>query len=316
MIGECVISPARLFVFVYYLVCVLSARVGQNGLSDLTNWGSDHVGKPLPEYVTGDECLFCHRSDVGPTWSKNRHQLTIREPDAADRAAWKKSAVLNPFADQANLVLGRTQKARLAKKSAAYGKLELLVDQGSNPHWDDSRFALKCAGCHTTAVDPQTHAFAALSLDCFTCHGEVNPEHSKDTRLMYLSRKRHDPARVVISICAQCHVRTGRSRSSGLPYPNNFVAGDNLFRDFAIGFSKEPIERLNPADRHVLENVRDVVVLGKQETTCLSCHSVHKSSAKKHRLEPKGAACLTCHNATGSKKVRKDFEVHSAVCEY
>ncbi len=23
--------------------------------------GNNHVGQPVPEYLTGDECLFCHR---------------------------------------------------------------------------------------------------------------------------------------------------------------------------------------------------------------------------------------------------------------
>ena len=35
-------------------------------------WGSDHVGRPLPEYVTGEECLFCHRKDVGATLLKKQ----------------------------------------------------------------------------------------------------------------------------------------------------------------------------------------------------------------------------------------------------
>ena len=38
---------------------------------DPAAWGGDHVGKPLPAYVTGDECLFCHRK-IGPAWGKNR----------------------------------------------------------------------------------------------------------------------------------------------------------------------------------------------------------------------------------------------------
>ena len=40
---------------------------------DPAGWGSDHVGQPVPEYVDGNECLFCHRNDVGVTWSDNRH---------------------------------------------------------------------------------------------------------------------------------------------------------------------------------------------------------------------------------------------------
>src|SRR5262245_22811720 len=48
---------------------------------DPAAWGSDHVGKPVPEYTTGDECLFCHREKVGPAWAANRHNLTIRAVD-------------------------------------------------------------------------------------------------------------------------------------------------------------------------------------------------------------------------------------------
>src|SRR5262249_45634434 len=150
----------------------------------------------------------------------------------------------------------------------------------------------------------------------YVCHGDATLKHSKDTTLVHLSKKRQDPARVVTSICAQCHVRTGKSRSTGLPYPNNFVAGDNLFPDFQVDFSAEHLKSLNPADTHVLENVRDVVVRGKDDVTCLSCHEVHKQSTKKHHLVPQDDSCLHCHNPTGSKKVRKPYEVHSRTCGY
>jgi len=30
----------------------------------------DHAGQPVPKYVTGDECLFCHRVKVADTGSK------------------------------------------------------------------------------------------------------------------------------------------------------------------------------------------------------------------------------------------------------
>jgi predicted CXXCH cytochrome family protein len=94
------------------------------------------------------------------------------------------------------------------------------------------------------------------------------------------------------------------------------VAGDNLFRDFQADFSARALEKLNPADRHVMENVRDVVMLGKEEVTCLSCHDVHKQSSKKHARVPEDDSCLTCHNETGSKKKHKNFEVHSTTCQY
>src|SRR4051794_39428433 len=66
-------------------------------LLDPGAWGADHVGKPLPEFTSGDECLFCHRMDVGPTWSTNRHGQTIRpaDPQSAPLVVLKK---LTPLA--------------------------------------------------------------------------------------------------------------------------------------------------------------------------------------------------------------------------
>lgn len=291
------------------------------------------MGKPIPEYVTGDECLFCHRNDVGPSWSKNRHQRTIREVEtgSASVVALNESADYKQFAKDVTLQLGGDRCTRFAKRSKAYGKLDLLnvARDASDPgkggklraldgkaRWDTTTFAESCAGCHATGVDSASEAFSVVALDCVTCHGVVPAEHSKDTKLVYFSKKREDPARVVTSICASCHIRSGKSKSTGRPYPNNFVAGDNLFRDFQVDLSATALAGLNPADRHVLENVRDVVVLGKDDVTCVSCHDVHKRSSKKHAAVAENDSCVTCHNETGSKKKRKTYEVHSKTCQY
>jgi hypothetical protein len=314
----------------------ISARAADptpSGKVDPAAWGSDHVGKPIPEYATGDECLFCHRNDVGPSWSKNRHQTTIREPEAASAAlaALKGSADLKQFAGDVALLMGGRRSTRFLKKGAVYGKLDLLTAAwqrpdakqpgtfqltDGKPHWDGATFANGCAGCHATAVDSTTKAFSVVAHDCFVCHGVIPEEHGKDTRLAYLAKKRQDPARVVTSLCASCHVRTGKSKATGLPYADNFVVGDNLFRDFQVDFSAAALAELNPGDRHVVENVRDVVLLGKEEVTCLSCHDVHKQSSRKHALVAEDDSCLTCHNETGSKKKLKTYEVHSKTCQY
>src|ERR1700742_2485374 len=50
---------------------------------DPAAWGGNPVGKPIPEYVHGDECLFCHRNDIGGTWQDNAHGVTIRQKEDA-----------------------------------------------------------------------------------------------------------------------------------------------------------------------------------------------------------------------------------------
>jgi hypothetical protein len=299
---------------------------------DPAAWGSDHVGQPVPEYVAGDECLFCHRNDVGPSWNDNRHNRSVRDlaPDSEALAALLKTPDLKELAGTASLVLGESRRQRFLKPAASYGQLELLSVQwvppgpGSDgtlidtasPSWNPKTYADSCAGCHSTAVDPVVRTFAARSLDCCACHGQVPDAHTKNPAMVALSPHRKDPARVTISACASCHLRTGTARSTGRPYPNNFVPGDNLFRDFQVDLSPAAIAQLDAGDAHVVANVRDVVLLGKDRVTCLSCHDVHKQSSRKHRLLAQTDSCFVCHDETGLKNPRKPYAVHSKICGY
>lgn len=322
------------------LVALLPRRAAQHSLAaepdakkrlDPAAWGSDHVGQPLPRYVEGGECLFCHRNEVGGTWQTNRHNLTIRAPEADSPAvnALKRDAATTPFADEVELLLGNTHAQRFLRRSKDYGKVDILTPVATfgrgrrarlkatdNPHWDDETFELRCAGCHATAVRPESHAFSTVALDCYPCHGDGQEDHTNDTTLMPLAKARKDPAEVVTSICASCHIRNGKSKSTGLPYPNNFVAGDNLFKDFQVDFRAADDEKLNPGDRHVLVNVRDVVVEGRKDVTCLTCHEVHAGSSKKHRDVAVDHSCTLCHEPGEPIKGHKDYDVHSECCQY
>jgi hypothetical protein len=266
-------------------------------------FAQDHVGKPLPEYLTGDECLFCHDEKIGSTWQPNPHAWTIRPKAVAPLVAG--------LPTDATHVLGNGAHAR-ALKPAGYGKFAIRTADGK---WDAEIFPVRCAGCHATAVDPKTHAFSTSALDCYTCHGAVPTAHTGDKSQVWLSSKHEMPPRLIEAICAQCHLRGGRSRSSGLPYPNNFVAGDDVFADFQVDLARADDESLNAGDRHVYRNVRNVLER-KSEITCLSCHKVHGDTSSKHRFVLAPEECVDCHNPTGPKKVVKKYEVHSATCEY
>src|SRR5437763_3717357 len=100
--------------------------VGAPGELDPAAWGSDHAGKAVPESITGDECLFCHRVKIGPEWPQNRHQSTIRRIDPEARALLKTSKSLAPFVEVAEFVLGRTNQWRFLKRTEAYGRLDML----------------------------------------------------------------------------------------------------------------------------------------------------------------------------------------------
>jgi hypothetical protein len=300
-----------------------------------SEWG-DHVDATLPDYVTGEECLFCHRDDWGNRWAKNYHQRTVRAAEAESPAikVLTAEAETKSFVADAAYLMGTRREIRFLKRSSEYGKFELLsaaytpASPGASSrrahgkltatkgvHWDAQKFAKSCAGCHATAVDPQTHAFSAVSLDCYACHGIVNLLHSKDTKLVAFGKGNADPPRMQLANCAQCHLRTGQSKKSGLPYPTNFVVGDNLFRDYQVDLSDAALAQMNPGDRHVAQNVREVVE-GRSTTTCVSCHDIHRQSSTKHRQVAVGATCVSCHELGQPKSKVTKYEVHSTLCEY
>jgi predicted CXXCH cytochrome family protein len=332
------------------LIAASVAGVVATGADDRTKprrldpaaWGGDHVGKPTPAYVTGDECLFCHRK-IGPTWNDNPHQLTIRPatPDDPAIAALGELAKGKEAVTETRHLMGSKRITRFLKRSKDYGKLELLsttfhpgeatrgrdrktgeLKHSESLDWDKTTFGDRCAGCHATAVSVKTRAFSATSLDCFSCHGDVDLKHTKDVNRVLLSSKSRDP-RKVVSICGQCHLRGGKSKSTGQPYPNTFVAGDNLFRDFQVDFSGAAIRAQSTIDRHIYLNARDVAILDRTKTTCLTCHDVHGQSSEKHQKLDDSAICASCHvpgsdNSELREAVlrRNRLQSRSRVCDY
>ena len=244
--------------------------------------------------MTGDQCLFCHRDVVGATWEREPHAWTVREVGI--------EPTVQQLPKDATHVIGSPQHYR-ALKLIGYGKFAILAADGKT--WQPDVFATKCAGCHTTGVDPTTHAFSAYAFDCYACHGEVSAEHTTKPELAWIgSHDAHEP-RAIVAICAQCHLRGGHSQSTGLPYPNNFVAGDDLFADFKADLSREYDKTMNPADRHAYTYTRNVVERGSKQT-CLECHRVHG------RPELKKVYCIDCDDAPGKPATK----LRSETCLY
>jgi hypothetical protein len=314
-------------------------RVTSQDAPLLSGWGGSHAGQPPPDYLQGDECLFCHRNEIGPGWARDRHARTIRYREAAPEIEPLLAAdpLIGSVAGEVEFVLGAGSISRLLKRDG-YGRFAIFTQgtgesaMGAIPPagerrtnlsggpsasgWDRQLFFAQCAGCHTTAVDTTAQTFSAFSLDCYSCHGNVSLDHTTDkSRVLLSSKGRREEPRVVTSLCAQCHLRGAVSRSTGLPYPNNFIAGDNLFLDLVADFARAEDPTLNVGDRHVWRNVRDVVLDG-QTTTCLSCHQMHPGSTLRHRRLLRAPICAECHTDPSSFKTVLRPEVHSPLCQY
>lgn len=256
----------------------------------------NHMGQPVPDYMTGDACLFCHRNVVGPTWEQEPHAWTIRPigvpPDVAK---------LPP---EATHIIGSPQHYR-ALKVIGYGKFAVLASDGKT--WQPDIFATRCAGCHTTGVDPKAHTFSTFAFDCFACHGDLQEDHTTKPQVALLGSKRPRDPKEIVEICGSCHLRGGRSQSSGLPYPNGFIAGDDLFADFKVDLNRDRDPNMNPADRHAYTYTRRVMEGGSTQT-CLECHRVHGRPDLKHEY------CIDCDELPGGKSAAP--KLRSETCQY
>lgn len=257
----------------------------------------------------------------------------MRSPEATEPAivALEQAQLVPLKPSDVEILLGDGEHVRFLKRLPEYGKVavssvsfanrpgaapkDCLVG-ANNPRWDETLFADRCAGCHATGIETETASMSATSLECYVCHGLTDIEHSLPENFALLSGKQAIDPRVEVSICGQCHLRGGKSRATGRPYPTNFVAGDNLLRDFQVDFSDEAIHSMDAIDRHVFENARDVLLRGRGSLTCTSCHQIHTNSSDKHVEVGESEYCAVCHKPGDFSRVATPKNRFSKVCLY
>jgi len=212
--------------------------------------------------------LFCHRDDIGSSWLDNAHAWTIRRVDEPPQ--------VGKVPPDATHLIGRDHYRALRQRG--YGRFSLLAVGGQV--WQDDVFEKQCVGCHATAVNPDTGEFSSFALDCYSCHGNVPENHAANKGTALLSKTSGATARQVVSICGACHLRGGRSKASGRPYPRAFVAGDDLFKDFSVDLALDRKMQLDASDTHVYVKTR-ALLEGEADKTCVDCHKVHGPPEKK-----------------------------------
>ncbi len=136
------------------------------------------------DFVSGDECLFCHRFTTGSAWQVNPHNLTVR-PKSEGSDDW---------------LIGRGKHTPPKPiRRAGYGKF--AFPEGG------AAFSERCSRCHNTAFDPKTLTFVLPAVDCSSCHGAVDLKHSGGANPVRFSRKRRSEPAEDNRVCGACHLR-------------------------------------------------------------------------------------------------------------
>lgn len=212
------------------------------------------VSAQQPEFVHGEECLFCHRNNIGGAWQKNAHNLTTRVSEA------------NP----AEILLGRRGTRRLRK--TGYNRLAFIDGQSTTD------FNRECARCHTTAVDPRDFTYAYLGLDCYVCHGAVDLSHSARAATVPLGKRAATPAREANAICTTCHLRRGASE------PPPAGPDSHLYREMTAGLTCLACHSIHSAstERH------------RRVLASAICNDCHFEGEPRRRVRPYAARERLC----------------------
>lgn len=214
------------------------------------------VAAQTPEFVHGDECLFCHRANIGSAWQRNAHNLTTR------------AAETNP----GEILLGRRQTRRL--KKTGYNKLAFIDGKSATD------FNRECARCHTTAVDPRDFTYAYLGLDCYACHGAVDLGHSTRAATVPLGKRAATSAGEVNALCLSCHRRSA-SMDAVAEGPDR-----HLYRAMPEGLTCLSCHSIH-ADAPATERHRRVLASA-------ICNDCHFEGEARRRIRPYVARAAVC----------------------
>lgn len=226
------------------------------------------VSAQLPEdaeYVGARECQSCHRG-IGSSHGETRHAMTLQEArgdaivanfdqdEAVRQVQFPDEDAPRAFTeDDIEFVVGSGRYIQrylyeVDRNEYMVFPAEWNVVEGKwQPYtlaetWPDVAYDWnqKCAGCHTTGLNPDRGRWEDDGVQCEACHGpgsvhaeiaddaddDLNDETLLEIRGAIIANS--DP-----QICGQCHSQ-GTDSTSNRPYPVEYRPGDDLNQSFSL----------------------------------------------------------------------------------
>lgn len=162
----------------------------------------------------------------------------------------------------------------------------------------------ECAGCHVTAFEPPTGAYAERGASCPSCHGDGAAHAATEGAAPIVAFAKLSPPRRT-DVCGRCHSR-GRERGGRRPFPTSFSPGQALDQSFDLAapaagrasslFWPDGTERANFMQyQGFLQSRHHRVGLA-----CSTCHLAHGSDHPHHLREKTSELCRGCHRVAGA----------------
>ncbi len=280
----------------------------------------------LAGYEGSESCGSCHAAEMA-SWKGTPHARTVHEATDVEKQLLARSLLCGDR--DAELVLGERHSRRYLVDAEGRPGMHLLLpcryDVGEaewvNLHetdWQEQTFEKGCGGCHATGFSSDDFTSRELRVGCEACHGPGARHGAHDGPGGMISFAAIEPAREA-GICAACHLQGGKSRATGLSYPRNVAAGEDLFADYVFDWGSldtKPGDNGNPIDIHQKILIRDLVKggAGSGGLRCTACHSIHGSGHEKHASLDRRDFCYLCHEKEGFSV--KEYNQSCNVCEF
>jgi len=160
---------------------------------------------PLDEYSGSEACATCHQ-EIYDKWKKRvkssfvRYRQNMVDPIPVD---WQNSPIKE---EEIFIVVGKRRKMAFVDKNWKVLPYEYKLKKGK---WEKREgwgkniydYRVRCASCHTVALDSGTLNFKELNVGCEACHGPGRNHSESPTSEIAVPGKNSN----ILHTCRKCH---------------------------------------------------------------------------------------------------------------
>jgi hypothetical protein len=273
-----------------------------------------------PGFLTSEGCKQCH-PEVFRQWKMTSHARMLRNAEKDSTAIHAHGFTDEiPFAkEDIEYALGShwIQKYLVRIEGDLYilPKFWNIVEDKWEPYsiwnWRSKPYSHHCNWCHSVGYDTEEKKYVEESIGCESCHGPgAKHGESEDPEDIInpanLSKERSD------MICEGCHTDGKDRATKTYPFPNGFMAGEDVTEYYTDFFMPKPGSKgWYKGEATYLERHRMFLYWQSRfystARACEVCEFDRGISKKvEKRMMSRDEYCGTCHG-----EISRDFEGHS-----
>lgn len=284
-------------------------------------------------YIGSDTCMSCH-AGIYTEWHDSLHRKMMRPVSEEGAVLAELDQAIFPPEEVAWVIGSKWEQQFMGteggRETLLAGAWSVHDEEWLRQGWDGWQVPVplvRCHGCHTVGLNPETGEFVEPGIGCESCHGP-------SSRHVATSGRSNTHTSVDAQVCGQCHAR-GANHDRSLFYPHGYRPGDDL-DDYFHYLEPDYIQNSSQwwgtgseQDRHQqyaawrrgghADSLKSLKTdydgrFGEVTTECLSCHAGEvairgRPDGLTLRDVEEGITCTVCHQVHGNlEDIRMDCQ--------